>query len=255
MSATASIDKTKQTKFLQDMQGIDIDKKQANSGAGIHPDTGGAFTDTIDLADGFIQTPQLLSNKSLIADGSVAKFKEAYTKFSQVLGEAQKLPAEQRSDYLAGATGELKMAMRPMLEKAKSIIYAQAGGRTGQYDRLNDFGKELDTYAKLYQSSSDDIRGTIKAYQEQNSKFSVAFTKLDFTQRSENAKSRLKSNPAYAGFMDLMMQANPEKKAILKNMFDSPTISDEEKNFLEDKFIGGSFKQLFDQRSQAIKDF
>lgn len=129
--------------------------------------------------------------------------------------------------------------MLPILDKAKGIVYKQAGGtRTGQYDRLNDFSKELESYQRLYTASAEDINSTIKAYQDQSEKVSVAFTKLDFKQKSENAKTRLKSNPTYVGFIELMMEANPDRKAVIKNMFDSPTISDEEKTFIEDKFIG-----------------
>jgi len=162
---------------------------------------------------------------------------------------------EQRADFIAGATGDLKIAMIPILDKAKGIVYAQAGGRTSQYDRLNDFSKQLESYSKLYNSSADDINNTVKAYQDQSNKYAVSFQKLDYTQKSENAKTRLKSNPAYLGFMELMMEANPEKKSIFQNMMNESTISDTEKDFLTDKFIGGSFKELFDQRAQAIKDF
>ena len=256
VNSAGSIDESKKQKFLKDMNSIDITKKKPNSGAGINPDTGGSFLDTIDLADGFFSTPQLMSNKELVTNGSVLKFQSAYKQFQLALNEASKLPVEQRADFISSATGELKVSMLPILDKAKGIIYAQAGGtRTGQYDRLNDFWKELESYQRLYSASAEDINGTIKAYQDQAEKLSVAFTKLDFTQKSENAKTRLKSNPTYVGFIELMMEANPDRKAVIKNMFDSPTISDEEKTFIEDKFIGGSFKQLFDARAQAIKDF
>lgn len=248
-------DKTRQQKFLQDMQGVDVQKKQPNSGVGIHPDIGGSLSDTGDLADGFMQSPQILNNKALIADGSVSKFTNAYKVFTDAITQAQKLPIEQRADFIAGATWDLKVAMIPILDKAKGIIYAQAWGRTSQYDRLNDFSKELESYAKLYRASPDDINNTVRAYQDQSNKYAVSFQKLDYTQKSENAKTRLKSNPAYLGFMELMMEANPEKKAIFQNMMNEPTISDTEKDFLTDKFIGGSFKELFDQRAQAIKDF
>lgn len=147
------------------------------------------------------------------------------------------------------------MAMIPVLDKAKGIVYAQAGGRTSQYDRLNDFTKELQSYSKLYQSSQEDITNTIKTFQDQSNKYSVSFQKLDYTQKSENAKTRLRENPAYVGFMDLMIQANPDRKSIITNMMNAPTVTDDEKDFLIDKFIGGSFKELFDTRTQAIKDF
>jgi hypothetical protein len=52
-----------------------------------------------------------------------------------------------------------------------------------------------------------------------------------------------------------MMEANPEKKNIIQGMMNDNTVTDTEKDFLTDKFIGGSFKELFDQRAQAIKDF
>lgn len=255
VKSTFEWDKSKQQKFLQDMQGVDVQKKQPNSGVGIHPDIGGSLSETGDLADGFMQSPQILNNKALVADGSVAKFTDAYKVFTDAITQAQKLPIEQRADFIAGATWDLKIAMLPILDKAKDIIYKQAWGRTSQYDRLNDFSKQLESYAKLYNSSADDINNTIKAYQDQSNKYAVSFQKLDYKQKSENAKTRLKSNPAYVGFMELMMEANPNHKGMIQAMMNRPTVDEQEKEFLLDKFIGGSFKELFDQRAQAMNDF
>lgn len=97
-------DKTKQQKFLQDMQGVDIQKKIANSGVGIHPDVSGSLSDTGDLADGFMQSSQLLNNKELVGNGSIAKFTSAYKAFTDAISQAQKMPMEQRADFISGAT-------------------------------------------------------------------------------------------------------------------------------------------------------
>lgn len=253
--ATNEMDEAKKTRFFQDMKGIDLQKKQPNSGSAIHPDIGGSFQDTTDLADGFMRSTQILNNKALTADGSIAKFKWAYDAFSNALQQSAKLDPVSRTSAIQESLGELKMAMIPLVDKSKGIVYAQEGGRTAAYDRLDSFGKELSQYEKLYKSSSEDIQNTIKSYQEQDNKFSVAYQKLDFTQKSENAKSRLRSNKAYTAFMDVMVEANPEMKPIISGFMNASTITDDEKAFLEKNFIGGSFKELFDTRAQAIKDF
>ena len=86
------------------MQGVDVQKKRPNSGVGIHPDIGGSLSETGDLADAFIQSPQILNNKALVADGSVAKFTDAYKVFTDAITQAQKLPMEQRADFISEAT-------------------------------------------------------------------------------------------------------------------------------------------------------
>lgn len=256
VKATNEMDQAKRTSFLKDMQWVDLSKKQANSGAAIHPDIGTSFSDTTDLASGFMKSTQIFNNKELVWNGSIAKFKWAYDAFTQALQEAEKMQdISARTSYMQESIGELKMAMIPLVEKAKGIIYATEGGKTAWYDRLNEFGKGLEKYAKLYKSSAIDIQNTIKSYSEQDSKFSVAYQKLDYTAKSENAKSRLRSNPAYTTFMEIMMEANPDKAGIIRNMVNNTTITDDEKSFLEEKFIGGSFKELFESRAQAIKDF
>jgi len=147
------------------------------------------------------------------------------------------------------------MAMIPLVEKSKGIIYAQSGGRTAAYDRLDSFGKELEQYSRLYQASSGDIENTIKTYTEQDSKYSVSYQKLDYTAKSETAKTRLRNNKAYMTFMQVMSEANPDMAPLIANFTKSSTISDEEKEFLEKNFIQGSFKEVFEARTQAIKDF
>lgn len=73
--ATNEMDEAKKTRFFQDMKGIDLQKKQPNSGSAIHPDIGGSFQDTTDLADGFMRSTQILNNKELTGNGAIAKFK------------------------------------------------------------------------------------------------------------------------------------------------------------------------------------
>jgi len=253
--ATNEMDEAKKTRFFQDMKWIDLQKKQPNSGAAIHPDIGGSFENTTDLADGFMRSTQILNNKELTGNGSVARFKSAYEAFDQALQASAKLDPASRTSAIQESLGELKMAMIPLVEKSKGIVYAQEGGRTAAYDRLDSFGKELSQYEKLYKSSSEDIQNTIKSYQEQDSKFSVGYQKLDWTSKSENAKSRLRENKAYLAFMDVMAEANPDMKPIIGKFMNDSTITDDEKAFLEKNFIGGSFKELFDARAQAIKDF
>ncbi len=51
------------------------------------------------------------------------------------------------------------------------------------------------------------------------------------------------------------MEANPNHKGMIQAMMNRPTVDEQEKEFLLDKFIGGSFKELFDQRAQAMNDF
>lgn len=253
--ASNEMDEAKKTRFFQDMKWIDIQKKQANSGAAIHPDIGGSFENTTDLAEGFMRSTQILNNKALTADGSIQKFKSAKDAFDQALQDSAKLDPSARTSAIQASLGELKMTMIPLVDKSKGIVYAQEGGRTAAYDRLNDFSKELSQYEKLYKSSPDEIQNTIKSYQDQDNKYSVWYQKLDFLSKSENAKSRLRSNKAYMAFMDVMSEANPDMKGIIWNMMNASTITDDEKTFIEKNFIGGSFKELFNARSQAIKDF
>ena len=52
-----------------------------------------------------------------------------------------------------------------------------------------------------------------------------------------------------------MAEANPEMKGVIWTMVNATTVSDQEKEFLLKHFIGGSFKQIFDAKAQAIKDF
>ena len=253
--ATNEMDEAKKTRFFQDMKGIDLQKKQPNSGSAIHPDIGGSFQDTTDLAEGFMRSTQILNNKELIGNGSVEKFKSAYDAFSNALQQSVKLDPVSRTSAIQESLGELKMAMIPLVDKSKGIVYRQEGGRTAAYDRLDSFGKELSQYEKLYKSSSEDIQNTIKAYQEQDNRFAVSYEKLDFKAKSINAKTKLKENKAYMAWLDIMEETNPDLAFWIKEFRTSDVITDREEEFIKKNFVGWSFKQLFDARTQAIKDF
>lgn len=122
---SSQMDETKRTKFVEAMNGIDISKKVANSGAAIKAYVGGSFEQTVDLAESFARNPALMNNKELVGTGAIAAFREAYTQFGTSLQEAMKLPKEQQGDAIQASIGELKMSMIPVLTKAKGIIFAK----------------------------------------------------------------------------------------------------------------------------------
>lgn len=157
-----------------------------------------------------MRSTQILNNKELTANGSIEKFRTAYNAFAQALESSVKLDPVARTSAIQESLGELKMAMIPLVDKSKGIIYRQEGGRTAAYDRLDSFGKELSQYEKLYKSSAEEIQNTIKSYQEQDSKFSVSYQQLDFKAKSINAKTKLKENRAYMEWLNIMEQSNPE---------------------------------------------
>lgn len=59
---------------------------------------------------------------------------------------------------------------------------------------LNAFSKDLDEYSRLYRASPEELQETIRSYEDQDRKFSVAYKKADWTSKSQNAKTRLRSN-------------------------------------------------------------
>jgi len=73
-------DKTLQAKFIRDIQQVDMDKKQANSGAWVNPDLWLDRGSTMDLANLFTQS-DILKNKKLNEAWDVDKFILAFNNF------------------------------------------------------------------------------------------------------------------------------------------------------------------------------
>ncbi len=253
--STNVMEQDKKNRFIKDMRWIDLSKKQANSGSGIHPDIWGTFEDTTDIAEGFIKSPQIINNKELIANWSVSAFKNAYDIFEQAIKDSMNLDIDARTASIQASIGDLKISMIPLINKAKGILYVQWWWTTAWYTRLDSFSKELSNYERLYKSSSEDIQNTIKAYSEQEKKFDVTYKKLDWTSPSQNAKTKLNENKAYQIFLETMSELNPEFTPIIQKFKEDPNLSQEEKKFIEQHFEKGMLKSFFEARSRAIAQF
>lgn len=250
-----SMEESKKTKFLQEVWTIDLEKKQPNSGAAIHPNTWGTFEDITDLADGFIKSTQILNNKELISSGYIQKFKTAYDIFSQALESSEKLDPVARTSAIQESLGELKMAMLPLVEKSKWIIFVQEWGKTSGYNKLDSIEKDLLRYEKLYKAWADEIKNTISNYQNQSNRYAVQYSELTYKSPSINAKSKLNENKAYQIFLDTMMELNPQNAGMIQKFKEDKWLSWEEREFIKTHFEWGTFKELFSMRADAIKNF
>lgn len=250
-----SMEESNRDKFIQEIGSIDLMKKQPNSGIAIHPNTGGTFEQTTDIADSLMKSWQIMNNKELIADSSIDKFKSAYAAFSTALQQSIKLDPEARTSAIEWPIWDLKMALLPLVWKVKSIIYAQEWWKTSAYNKIDSYEKELLRYEKLYKASSDEIKNTIGNYQNQSNSYAVQYSELTYKSPSINAKTKLNDNKAYQIFLDTMMELNPQMAWKIKQFRDDKSLSWEEREFISTHFEWGTFKELFDMRAEAIKNF
>lgn len=250
-----TMEESNKNKFLQEVGSIDLQKKQPNSGAAIHPNTGGTFEDITDLADGFMRSTQILNNRELTGNGSVEKFKTAYDAFSQALESSAKLDPVARTSAIQESIGELKIAMLPLVAKSKWIIFAQEWGKTSGYNKLDSIEKDLLRYEKLYKAWPDEIKNTISNYQNQSNRYAVQYSELTYKSPSINAKSKLNENKAYQIFLETMMELNPQNAGMIQRFKEDKWLSWEEREFIKTHFEWWTFKELFSMRADAIKNF
>lgn len=243
--------------FLQDMKWIDLTKKQPNSGTGIHPDVGGSFETTVSLAEDLIRNDWgILNNKKLIEWWHIERFKSAFAAFDNAYKSAQSLDSAWFTWAIEWPLGDLKMALIPIVEKSKWIIFTQEWWATSKYELLNSYSKELSRYEKLYKSWSQDIQNTIKAYSNQESLYKVRYAPLTFTSASINAKTKLNENKAYQIFLETLWEIwSVEEKNEIDKFRKDTSLSYDERNFIHDKFEKWMFKDLFAARAEAIKLF
>lgn len=252
-------DKTLQAKFIRDIQQVDMDKKQANSGAWVNPDLWLDRGSTMDLANLFTQS-DILKNKKLNEAWDVDKFILAFNNFKTANAGLAAIPFDSRADAISWPLWSLKAALSPLVDKAISIDLAQNNWiKSKLFYELEASQKGLNDYMKIHKASKEDLGSLIQWYQKQNELYSVSYGAITwpnwYQQKSINAKGKLNASPIYKNFIETMIEVDPDMAPIMKKWQNDTTISKEEQAYLNKHLFGEwQVKEMLDLRQKMIDE-
>lgn len=237
----------KYTQFAQDFNAVDKGKKQKGSAVGMDVNIGPSANETLNIGRALMMDSKLLNNSKLKATGEVQAFESAYNEMMTLLKNSTNDP-----DAIQAAMGKLKMAMLPVATKAQQIGYA-TNQSTSAMDVLKQFESDMQKFTTLYNSSGEDLVKSQAEIEKSMNRYTVQYKSLEDLP-SLRAKKSLNDSSVYQEFLTDVYKNNPLLQSKIDRMKNSPIISDEEKNFIKDVFLGpNGYQNLIDARKQAIE--
>lgn len=245
-------DKSLQAKFIDAVQTIDLQKKVANSGDWVDPNVGIQMNDVLAITDELAKTSKLAQTDQ----GFMSAYNNFYTKYN----EALKLPVEQRNAYMQWVSGALKVALIPVISKAKWKEWFDNNKTDNTRTvALWEIEKWLNEYKKFYDASSDELKDAIMKYKDQENKYNVKYEAITgqywYQSKSYTAATKLKSSNLYKNFMEIQAEIDPSMRPILNSWKNNSVIDQKEEDFLKKNlFWHESIKSMMDMRTRMIAE-
>lgn len=240
--------------FNNDISGIEVDKKQANSWIGMDMNIWYKLSETLDLAQQLWHA-FTKRNADLDKHWEWQKFVDAYNTVQSMM---KSIPPdatyEQINQIMQKSIADLKISMIPVADKAKWIEFAKFGANTTVWDMYQDFLNKMNKFEQLYKADGTRLKELTNNFKSSLERFNVEYKKLT-DQPSVNAKNKLRDNPAYQDFLKTIIKQRPELKSRIESNLKETVITQFEKDLIKNQFVWGYASELFSARAAAMKQF